>query len=902
MPLSKENFDKLFEIFKVECDEHIQKLNQGLLALENETNQPLLIEEIFREAHSLKGAARMINLSVSEKIAHHIENILVQIKKRALRLSPEITDSVLRGLDTIAVLVKKVSAGGKESDVDYTLPITLLKQVEQGFCTLDPPPDTSLPPAPAPPFAENSPPLTEDEKPLSEIDLNLFIEETNDSHDQLVKNLLKVERRPKDLNTLKTAYNNIHALKGSARLVHHTEMGDLAFSIERVLSGVIEKKITISPAVINTVLEATDIIKHFLNLIESGRKEKLPKSYYSVSAAMDALFTASFQNINTPGSQKSIASGDYFHSETFSQHKSTVRISSEKLDRIMDQTNELVIMKLKGQENLQTIQTVLDEWGNVLTTMKREKKKKRTLSQNPSQKPNPVVREKVVADKYIERVSKTVENLEDLYKTWFNDSRYLSNLIENLQYEVRKTRLLPINTITDVFPRMVRDIAASVDKKIRFEMTGTELELDKHILEEIKAPLMHLLRNSIDHGIETADERRTVGKPVEGLIKIEVLTKGKNAVIKIFDDGRGIDMNQIKEASVKAGFYTEKEISKVSEKQILNQIFHPGFSTRDTITDISGRGVGLNVVKAQIEKLNGTIDIETTPLKGTKMSLSLPTMLQTTQALKVSINENIFFLPMSNVETIINVSEKDLLNFDGYNTITFRNTNIPYNKLSTILNMEEKETAFELRKPAAILYFGNTQIAVGVDRFLGEEEILVKELGHFFKRVKNVFGITIMSNGHIAPILNIQDLMHVVKAGGHTKPQKPAKTPEKDSRKLPILVVDDSMMTRTMEKNIIESYGFDVITAVDGQDALLKLREQAFSVVVTDIQMPNMDGLELTSRIKEDERHKNMPVVLLTALESVADKKKGLMAGADAYIIKSSFDHSNLMKTIKRLI
>lgn len=926
MELSEEDFNKIFEVFKVECDEHIQNLNTGLLALEEDPDQAGLTEEIFREAHSLKGAARMLNFTSIEKIAHHMETILGKVKKNELSLSHEVTGLILKGLDSIELIVNQISQGETEDDIDTSSLVNLLLQVAEGnvpekeiisFVEASKPTDSS---------DMKSVPVKEELK--NNRDINLFLQETGEAYQELVNSLLSIEKNPDNKKEQKSAYEQAHALKGCARIVNHKEMGDISFSIEHILLYVLNGKIPATSRLITTLLEGVDFIKSFIHQVETGEKSKVTSDFSRVISAIDAMVatqTAQPQK-EKEASKKSKSSSAGKVSGKNDQlispapktavstkpqkalvlkAKSTVRISSDKLDRLMEQAGELLVMKLKSHQRLKEAQSIIDYCEGVVRSLKK-KMRQRNRAKLP--KEITVSNDTAVSGlaPFSENLDKFInlsDRIESFHKAFYDDYRQLSIIIDKLQESVKKTRLFPIQSVLDLFPRMVRDISISLKKKIKLNISGGSIEIDKYMLEEIKDPLMHIIRNGIDHGLELPEERVKLGKPEEGIIQLNVFFKGNNVVIKISDDGKGIDTDRIKASAVKKGLYNEKEMNKMNERQVLDLIFHPGFSTSDIITDISGRGIGMDVVKANIvEKLKGTIDVETTKGKGSVFIVMIPLALSTTQALKVSVGGEIFFLSVNMVEKIIKVSENTLPDVEGYPAIRYYGSFIPYVKLSSILEIQElaSENNSDNERPAIVLRSGKSFAAFGIDKFIGEEEILVKGLGGFMKRVRNVSGVTIMRDGKIAPILNVPDMIKMVHLRGIDLPKKGTGKTEA-IRTLSILVVDDSMMTRTLQRNILESYGYNVIAAVDGKDAFTKLMENEFDLIVSDIQMPNMDGLELTEKIKQDKRYEKIPVILVTALESTEDKKRGIEVGADAYIIKSSFDQSNLLDTIKRL-
>jgi len=907
MPFSKEEFEKLFEIFKLECDEHIQKLNSGILTLEENPDNVGLIGEILRDAHSLKGAARMIDFKSIEDISHNLETILGKIKKGEIKLSTEIANLIFNSLENISEIVKIISQGGREDEVDISSLIEQLKKASKGE------------PFSKPSAKKNKPDETPNLYPLSEdgIDMNLFMEETTDSYQNLINSLIKIEKSPDNKKAIETAYNQIHALKGSARMIKHSKMDSLSLAMEQILSGAMDKKIVITPSLISTLLSGADFIKIFIHQIGSkmnppynwqNSDEVLPKDIDQntfrelidiINSVNPYLSTDRQQTTETSPKIPNIKKGHKPNDGASAiQSKNTVRVASEKLDRLMEEAGELLIMKLKAQQRVIHVQSIINECNLTNQSFKKNKRVIRHQAKLQNDKTSEVTEKRILTE-FEKKISNLSDRLDSFYKTLSNDSHQLSLIIEKLQDDIRKTRLLPFHTIMSAFPKMVRDISVNENKKIKFEFSGGDIELDKFILEEIKSPLMHMLRNSIDHGIEPTEDRIKFGKTEEGNIKILLSQKGNNVIIEINDDGSGINIEQLKSSAVKKGLYTEKEMQQMKERQILNIIFQPGFSTSKIITDISGRGIGMDVVKATIERLNGTIDIETSKNTGTRFILTIPLTLSITHAIKFFVNNEIYYIPINMIERIIIVDEKNLSTIERGLAIHYNGSIIPYVRMQQILEIPVSESK-ESERFAIILKTGNTMAAFAIDKFLGEEDITIKGLGNYMKRVRNISGITIMSDGNIAPILNVPDMINAIQLRGIASTKRKIESPDVEKH-LSILVIDDSIMTRTLEKNILESYGYDVVTAIDGQDAILKLHEKNFDVIVSDVQMPNMDGLELTEKIKQDNRYSKIPVILVTAMESDEDKKRGMQVGADAYIVKSSFDQSNLLTTIKRL-
>ncbi len=477
----------------------------------------------------------------------------------------------------------------------------------------------------------------------------------------------------------------------------------------------------------------------------------------------------------------------------------------------------------------------------------------------------------------------------------------MNMVVNELQEKGMGIRMLPLATIFNTFPRAVRDLAKEFGKEVELIIRGEETELDKKVLEEINDPLIHLIRNSVDHGIENPDERIKVGKERKGKVELSASQEGDHIVIEISDDGQGIDPNKIKETAIKKGFLAESEADNLDDKDSYYILFESGFSTSSIITDISGRGVGMDVVKRKIEEeLKGSIKVESNIGKGTKFTLMLPLTLAIIRALLIEVGNQTFAIPTTTLEETIKVENDKIQTTKGREAIQLRGQFIPLVSLAKILGLRESKSD-NGKLSIAIINTGGHRVGFKIEEFIFEQQIVIKTLGNHLKKVSNIAGTTILGAGEVVLILHIPDLVSSARgiAGLRTWGRK---IEEKKDKEIAILVVEDSLTTRELEKNIFEAAGYQVDLAINGAEALSIIQQKEFDLIVTDIQMPVMDGFELTKSIKENEALKDIPVVILTSLENDEEKQRGIEVGADAYIVKSTFDQTSLLNIIERLI
>jgi two-component system chemotaxis sensor kinase CheA len=477
----------------------------------------------------------------------------------------------------------------------------------------------------------------------------------------------------------------------------------------------------------------------------------------------------------------------------------------------------------------------------------------------------------------------------------------------SIEDEVMAVRLLPAAAVFAPFQRMVRDLGHEHDKDVRLLVEGGETEIDRKILEQLRDPLMHLLRNAVDHGVEAPHERVRAGKPRTATVRLSAAQRGGQIEIVVEDDGQGIDPAHVRQRAVARGLITAEQAAVLDDAGATELIFHRGFSTRQIVTETSGRGVGMDVAREHVERLGGSVKVESTPGQGTQFVLTVPLTLATTRAVVVEQGGQVCAIPSAGVERMGRVRESDVLRLEGRRAVSIEGRAVPLVELGSVL--ERAPSAAHpagVARPYLVLRQGDRRVAVLADRLVDEQEIVVKSLGWPLRRVRNVGGAAVLGSGQTAVILNATDLLKsglklagtaAGISGGMADGGGPAEVAMKR-----LLVVDDSLTTRTLVRSILEAAGYDVSVAVDGADALRILRERSFDLVVSDVQMPNVDGFALTAEIRRDPQLRGLPVVLVTSLDAPEHREQGAAAGADAYIVKSGFDQGQLLDTVGRLL
>jgi len=589
----------------------------------------------------------------------------------------------------------------------------------------------------------------------------------------------------------------------------------------------------------------------------------------------------------------------------------TIRVSTTKLDSLLFQSEEMLALKLSAIQRTENLQSI----SNSLIILKKEALNVFSSAQATKQLLHKNVKEKNISttDKDISKLIqfydwanshiKNVEKELNELRNFSHQEAYLTGAkIENLLDDVRDLITVPFSTLLGVFPKMIRDIAKDLEKEINFVIEGDDIEIDRRILEKLRSPLMHVFRNSIDYGIEMPKTRIKNNKSAKGNIKIKIEQLENNRVqIIISDDGAGIDTEKLKRLYKKSKNISEDNVGDISEKECLNYMFKSGVSTSEIVTDLSGRGLGLAIVREEIENIGGSVDVESERGKSTTFKILLPISIVTFRGVLIEVAGSSFIVPTAKVIRGLLLNKKDIKTIENKATITFNDKVIPLVKLSDILELSSVDNSSEYLQ-VIVFENGNNQMAFEIDRFIGEQEVLAKNFNKQLTRVRNIFGATVLGSGKVVPILNISDLFKSALNNKGYVSTLSEKDKSDDGKAKSILVVEDSITSRMLIKNILDAAGYLVTTAIDGVEGFTRLQEGEFDVVVSDVEMPRMNGFELAAKIRSNKKTAEIPIILITSLSKREDKEKGIEAGANAYIVKASFDQTNLLETLDRFI
>jgi two-component system chemotaxis sensor kinase CheA len=750
---------------------------------------------------------------------------------------------------------------------------------------------------------------------IEDEELRTLYKEASADHIQKIEaGLLHLEKNPLDQAKLELLLRETHSLKGDSRMLGVKDVETLTHQIEDILGAVKRDERAFTSQTFECLYLGLDAIRKIAHEAITGQSagisvfhvlaqlmgadsgDELPQTQETLAESNGA---ASAQSIGEPPltfqdavqTKEPVEPAAEGLAQVSHYQIDTIRVESQKLDKLLTQASELAVTKGQMGDRLAEIDQILGQWEEwnreafvSRLTFDELERRLQTSELQPLQNFYNLVES---------RLEQLGVLLNRLRSTTYEDNAKLETVANELESGIHALRLLPFSTIFNLFPRTVRDLAKQQGKEVNLVLEGGDNSVDKRILEEMKDPLLHLLRNAIDHGIETPQERQSLGKPATATIRLRGYQVGSTVSIEVIDDGRGLDVEAIKRAAISRNVRSRQELAAMSTAEIQALIFAPGFSTRTTVTEISGRGVGLDVVRANVDRLKGNIQVNSS--------------LATTDALIVRVSEHPYAIPVGFVEAMQLVSPQEVFATEGSQTLPFQGESVTVTWLADLLGLpvQAPTSTKALRAasktiPCIILRIGSERLALLVDTIVEQQDIVLKPQSQLLKRIRNISGATILGTGEVCMVLNPPDLFKSARKAIVSVTVK--ELTEQAQVKQKILLVEDSIPIRTQMKRILEGAGYDVTAAVDGADGFNKLRTGTFVAVVSDVQMPNLDGLELTAKIRQFQEYKDLPVILVTTLASQEDKRQGAQAGANAYITKGDFEQGVLLDTLRTLI
>ena len=770
-----------------------------------------------------------------------------------------------------------------------------------------------------------------------------FLVEAFEMIEEMDQDLVELENNPDDLELLNKIFRVAHTIKGSGSFLNFDKLTHLTHHMEAVLDKARKGELKITPEIMDVILESVDAMKAILEYIRDNGDDSSPDvDIEPIVKKLDAIVNGNQQSQKEEKKEAPKTVGGINLDEINPDNLDELDLSSlspEELDQVLDK----LVEDMNTSPEEEGVEEVVEENKENKEEKKEEKNKEIEKKENetlPSKKTSTNVakeeqkkdlQKKIISTKEqtirvdVKRLDQLMNLIGELVLAKnrlikiYNDveERYegekfleelnqvvssISIVTTDLQIAVMKTRMLPIGKVFNKFPRLVRDLSRELGKKVKLIIEGEDTELDKSIIEEIGDPLVHMIRNAIDHGIEPPEERVKKGKPEEGTIWLRAYNEGNMIVIEIKDDGRGMDPEKLKKKAIEKGIITPQEAENMSDKEAFMLIFKPGFSTADKVTSVSGRGVGMDVVKTNIEKLNGIIEVDSIPGKGTTFKLKIPLTLAIIQALLVASQEDLFAVPLSNVIETVRIVEEDIYTIEGRSVLKLRDEVLPLVNMADIFNIE-KILMPEKYLYVVILGLGATKVGLIVDRFIGQEEIVIKSLGEFLKGLPGIAGATIRGDGRVTLIIDVASLMKLAKDTHNKKLVTDSLKEVKKKKEKPsdytVMIVDDSAMDRKIMREALKELGVNIIEAKDGMEALNLLKQNDIDAMLIDIEMPRMDGYTLAQEIRKYNKYRKLPLIAVTSRSTKADRVRGVEVGMNEYITKP-YTKEYLQNVIRR--
>jgi chemosensory pili system protein ChpA (sensor histidine kinase/response regulator) len=893
--------------FVEEARGYLLPIRQGIDAFSAAPEQAAHLEEAHRLVHTIRGTSAMVGLSALSEAATAFETLLEECitgKRQGSADTPALLASLWVELERL--LADPVLGSRPEDSVPAGEPF---------------PPEEAPPPLAASPF-------TQDEVPpeLAEV----FALESEDHLRRISALLPALEREPENREVLQEIRRSAHTLKGSAAMVGFQSITQLAHRMEDLLDLLYDGSRPVTPEVVQLLFRSHDALEDLAARKADARAVAALYARYGELLGQPAGVSAAELPV-TLEVEESTAEVE----PSAKQQGPSVRVPLERVDELIKLVSELVVSRSAFEQRLADfalqaaeLQVSSNRIARVATTLETQYE----ASALGGRLPLPGNSGRISHHNLLPATFEThgFDDLEfDRYTEFHLLSRQLAEstsdvqtieselghlhgdfdgfvtrqarLVSEIEDKLMRLRMVPLHTLSSRLHRTVRNVAESQGKDVELVVEGDNTELDKTVLEAMADPLLHLLRNAVDHGIETAEVRRARGKPERGTIRLRAYHEGSQVIVQVSDDGAGIDAETVRAAAVERGFVSAADAARMPAEELLALVFLPGFSTAREVSEVSGRGVGLDIVKAHVQQLKGTLSLDTRPGEGTTFIVRLPMTLAITRALLVKAHHETFAVPLDSIRQILRL-EADNTEQAGDETVLRVGAQVyPLVSLGKVLGLRQPADEAVKRRPVVVVHTGSRPVALMVDQLLGGREIVIKNLGSHLRRVPGVTGATLMGDGSVVLILNPAELL-----SQPARPRPPVRTMVPGiydvHQVLNVMVVDDSPSVRRVVSNLLRKVGWKAMLAKDGLDALEQLQQTATppDLLLLDVEMPRMDGYDLLTALKAQEELRDLPVVMITSRAGDKHRRKAFELGASAYLVKPYQDEA-LLDLIRQL-
>ncbi|MCD5995045.1 Hpt domain-containing protein [Pseudomonas sp. CDFA 602] len=889
--------DEIVEIFLEEAVDILDSAGQALQRWLDDQENPLPLSSLQRDLHTLKGGARMAEIAEVGDLAHELENLYEGLIDRRFSHSPELAELLLKSHDHLAVMLEQLYRHELLSD-----PTSLIEALIQCRSVDAVEPVHALP-------AERAEEVPERDTELLEI----FLEEGFDIIESSGAALIRWQADPQNLLEVDNLLRDLHTLKGGARMVEIAPIGDLAHELEALYEGISTGDMHHGPVMMSLLQSGHDVLADMLDAVRTDKP--LPDATLLIENIQKLASLEPEPRLPVAvaePSQPAPVVAPVADADTERSGPEMVKVPAEQLESLVNLAGETSIFRGRIEQELLDSQVTLAEMETTIERMRDQLRRLDIETQGRILSREQVQAERLGYEEFdplemdrhsqLQQLSRALfesaSDLMDLKETLGTRSRDAETLLAQqarvnteLQEGLMRTRMVPFERLVPRLRRVVRQVATELNKKVHFEVANADGEMDRSVLERMVAPLEHMLRNAVDHGLESTEKRLAIGKPEQGNINLELMHEGGDIVIELSDDGSGVDLAAVRRKAIKRGMIHPD--AELSDHEVLPFILQAGFSTTEIITQISGRGVGMDVVHAEVKQLGGSMVIDSVPGKGTRFRIRLPFSVSVNRALMVTCGEEQYAVPLNTVDGIVRVMPNEL---DAcYQTSPARyqygGRSYELRYLGELLGNGQPRLMGQLQPlPVLLLHLQDQWVAVQVDALAGSREIVVKNLGAQFARVQGISGATILGDGRVVLILDLMAQIRVLQGRLQGLPFKGATaTPYvefEQARPLLVMVVDDSVTVRKVTSRLLERHGMHVLTAKDGVDAMSLLQEHTPDIMLLDIEMPRMDGFEVASHIRRDEALKDLPIIMITSRSGQKHRDRAMAVGVNEYLSK----------------
>ncbi|MFQ5642643.1 MAG: Hpt domain-containing protein [Thiogranum sp.] len=922
--------EELLEVFIEECADNLEAGDAALSRWRASLQDSDALAELQRALHTVKGGARMADIAPIGDVAHAAESLITAIAEGRARVDDDALDGVQHAQDSLAGMLERVR-NRKLADPAEAL-IEQLLQLGERPCEADSSEEV-VDGGEQKPAAEAGP-ATDD--PYAEIDrelLEVFLEEAGDILENSEQTLQDWQQAPDDKSFMMSLQRELHTLKGGARMADITDIGDLSHAVESLMVKAADGEIAASESMFAVLHQAHDSLSGMVDQVRNRQSLEpattVLKDLELLSEGREVAARTAQPATAASGkaARSSAAAQEEKEQEERRAHARTghelVRVKATLLDNMVNYAGEVSIYRSRLEQQVGAYRFNLSELDQTVARVREQLRKLEIETEaqvlfryeteaeevSENEEFDPLEMDRYSHMQQLSRsLSESVNDLSSLQNMLENITRESETLLlqqsrvnTELQEGLMRTRMVPFLSLAARMRRIVRQTAHELGKKAELELSGAEGEMDRTVVDRIVAPIEHMLRNALSHGIETPEERERAGKPQTGTIKITLERESSDVVLRIADDGAGIRMDAIRSKAIERGLM--KADSDLTDNEVLQFILETGFSTAEKVTQVAGRGVGMDVVNSEVKQLGGSLHIDSEPLKGTTFTVRLPFTLALNQALLIEVGEDPYAIPLSSIEGIVRMRREDLKSYYDDPDARFPYGGFEYevSHLGSVLGTGKPHLdSGPARVPVLLSRVGDHGVAFQVENLMGSREIVVKSVGPQISTVRGVSGATILGDGRVVMILDIAAMLRggVTEALDQVENVVPQHAVDEG---LTVMVVDDSITVRKVTTRLLERNDMNVIAAKDGVDAVAKLQEHVPDIMLLDIEMPRMDGFELATHVRNEARLRDIPIIMITSRTGDKHRQRAMQIGVNRYLGKP-FQESELLENIKGLL